>query len=285
MKNFLSGILIFAIFIAACEKFNADSDLIFKIGDDLKYSYQDFELYDSSTHILYFRTNHPEFETMKQEEFAFCNNRDKIFEGSFWPAYSFYIPDGIIIFTTPLLYPNYSLRFEYRYPNKKDPINDPHLISTLKDHGLLHSGLSVLIDSIVITRTQLTFSFTVINSDLSNLLILDIDKMGPYLYHYFTNGLVIRDLSYNEVFLANIELREPFPRNGWEADWLTQLDSGDSIKFTINYTIDSPLNPGEYVAAFSFPELGHHLTRDQLIQGSARIWLGSDRVNKRIIIY
>jgi len=195
------------------------------------------------------------------------------------------LPSQVVISTPILFYPNYSLRFEYLFSDDTHKINNTRLINAFKDYGLLHSGLSVLIDSILLTGTQLNFSFTIINSDLSNLLILDIDKMGPGLFHYFTNGLMIRDLSYNVVFSSNIEHQEPSPGNIWEAGWMTQIESGGSRQFTIDYTIDSSLNPGEYEAGFEFPGLGNRVKRNQLIQGNARIWLGSVRATRRIIIY
>ena len=39
-----------------------DPEVFFKIGSALNYKYSDLELYDSSAHILYFKTNHSEFD-------------------------------------------------------------------------------------------------------------------------------------------------------------------------------------------------------------------------------
>jgi hypothetical protein len=166
----------------------------------------------------------------------------------------------------------------------KDPRNDPRFISALKDHNLLHSGLSVSINSINMVGTQLTFKFTVTNQDESDLLILDLEKTGPNLFHYFTNGLSIRKLTYEEVFSSQIAPQTPSPWNSWKTDWLSELKSGDTRHFTINYTINSPLNPGEYNALFEFPGLTYGVTKDQLFQDNNRIWIGDIFVTKKIII-
>jgi len=43
MKGYLLIVLIFAIGLTSCEEFNSDTDgdFLFKIGDDLEYSYND----------------------------------------------------------------------------------------------------------------------------------------------------------------------------------------------------------------------------------------------------
>jgi hypothetical protein len=55
------------------------------------------------------------------------------------------------------------------------------------------------------------------------------------------------------------------------------------MTFTIHDTIDTPLNPGEYWANFRFPGLAYQVSKDQLYQGDARIWLGDVQVSKRIV--
>jgi hypothetical protein len=158
------------------------------------------------------------------------------------------------------------------------------MIDILNRHDLLHSGLAISSSSVEITGTQLTFRFTITNKDQSDLMIIDINKTGPNLFHYFTNGLFIYDLSHNEVFSSNIQHLAPDPWNSWNINWLSQLKSGDSKEYTINYTINNPLNPGEYDINFEFPGLASQVPKDQLKQGNSRIWLGDIPHNKSIII-
>jgi hypothetical protein len=115
-------------------------------------------------------------------------------------------------------------------------------------------------------------------------MIIDLDKTGPNLFHYFTNGLFIYDLTHKEVFSSNIQHQAPDPWNSWKIDWLSELKSGDSKEYTINYSINNPLNPGEYDTTFEFPGLAYQVTKDQLYQGNSRIWLGDISLNKRLTI-
>ena len=136
----------------------------------------------------------------------------------------------------------------------------------------------------VLFKKVLTFKFTVTNQDISDLLILDLDKTGPNLFHFFTNGLSLRKLSYEEVFSSQITPQIPSPQNSWKTDWLSKLKSGDSRQFTVNYSINSLINPGDYNASFEFPGLTHGVTKDQLFQDNIRIWIGDIFVNKKIAV-
>lgn len=284
MKNALNIILLLVSLLISCEKQKNDPDLTFKIGDNLEYTCEDFELYDSSTHILYFKTYHPEFDDQTTAEWAFYDGKEKIFEGVFWPGFMCSFPTKPFISTMPSFYQNYTLRFQYLFTPNTDLLNDSRLISTFKKCGLLHSGLSVLIDNITISDDQLIFSFTVTNKDKSDLLILDPDKMGPGLFHYFTNGLSIWEPDQGMVYSGIIEHGAPSPGNNWEIDWLSKLKSGESKQFTITYTIENLINSGEYNAIFRFPGLSYHISKEELFQGDSRIWLGDILSAKKITI-
>jgi len=267
--------------LTSCEKL--DNEVFFKIGSGQEYKFSDIELYDTSTNILYFKRVHEYFKDIYENTFTFLDNGQIIYQGSFVPGYSSYIPNGPFIMSPPM-YGNFALKIENFIPGKQDIRKDPKMIDILNKHNLLHSGLAISSSSIEITETELTFKFTVINQDQSDLMIIDLDKTGPNLFHYFTNGLYIYDLAHNEVFSSTIQHQAPDPWNSWKIEWLSELKSGDSKEFTITYTINSPLNPGEYDTTFEFPGLAYQVTKDQLYQRNSRIWLGDIALNKRITI-
>jgi hypothetical protein len=282
MKNLpLIGLLALLI-LTSCEK--TDNEVFFKIGNKLEYKFSDIELYDTSTHILYFKNVHAEFNSIETNTFTFKADGENIYSGAFWPAYSSSMPSEPFISTAPFLYGNYALEIQKGFSDKTDIRNDPRLIAILNDHNLLHSGLAISASSIEITGTNLTFKFTVTNHDQSDLMIIDPDKTGPNLFHYFTNGLYINDMNHGEVFSSNIEPQTPDPWNSWNLDWLSELKAGESKQFIINYTINTPLNKGEYYATFGFPGLSFQVTKDQLLQSGNRIFLGDIQVAKKITI-
>lgn len=287
MKKFLLiGTAIILAFTSCENRISNPDEYLFKADNGLEYKYSDCELYDSSTHILYLKTIHPEFNNEISSGFSLFANGEEIYKGVFWPMYSSSLPYGPYISSFSSFYPDFTIRIEHMTIDNKpsDPRNDPRIISALKDHNLLHSGLSVSINSINIVGAQLTFKFTVTNQDISDLLILDLDKTGPNLFHYFTNGLSLRKLTYEEVFSSQITPQIPSPQNSWKTDWLSKLKSGDSRQFTVNYSINSPINPGDYNASFEFPGLTHGVTKDQLFQDNIRIWIGDIFVNKKIAV-
>ncbi|MCX6221478.1 MAG: hypothetical protein NTZ69_10870 [Bacteroidia bacterium] len=280
-KSLLFGLIVL-LMMTSCKKL--ENEVFFKIGGGYEYKFSDIELYDSSTHILYFKNVQYEFKDILASSFAFMDDGGLIYQGSFVPGYSSSIPNGPFIMSAPLMYGNYALRILNWHSDKTDIRNDPRMIDILKQHDLLHPGLVISSSSIVISGTQLTFKFTVTNQDQSDLMIIDFDKTGPNLFHYFTNGLSIYDLGHNEVFSGNIQHLAPDPWNSWKSEWLSELKSGDSKQFTINYAINNPISPGEYDTTFEFPGLAYQVTKEQLYQGNSRIWLGDISLNKRITI-
>lgn len=263
---------------------STDIDVILKIGADISFGYDDIELYDSSTHIFYFKTTHPEFDKIKQLQFQFYVKGDTIYKGDFWPTYFSSHPSGPYITNYPLLYQNYALRIDLRESSDPDPRNDPRLIQALKDHNLLHSGLILEISSIVYTSSQITFSFKVTNYDRSELLILDPEKMGLSLFHYFTNGLIIRNIPWTTITTIKIPYQTPSPYNGWYADWLYKISPQETKTYVFKYPVSSPLSPGEYVVSFEYPGLTFQVSKDQLYQNSIRIWLGDLVGSKKFVI-
>ncbi len=290
MKNInTSGVLVVLLgiscMLSSCEKpvELKDHEVFFKIGNEYAYRFDDITLYDSSTHIIYFKEAQSVFSVFLQDRFDFFDNGDTIYSGIFSPGYSSSIPAGPFI-PSPSMYGDYALRIELWFENIPDVRNSPRLIEILKEHNLLHSGLSGTVDFLRITDNQLSFGFTIANNDLTDLLIIDINKTGPELYHYFTNGLYLRDQDHHEVFSSTIEHLAPVPWNSWKPEWLSLLKSGESVSFTINYPIETPVNPGEYSVLFEFPGLAYQVTKDQLFQGNNRIWLGDITLRDRITI-
>lgn len=284
MKSLLVLLAFPLLFSTACEKI--DKDIFFKLGSGQEFTFSDIELYDTSTHILYFKKDQDYLEKMYENSFAFMNKGEIIYQGSFHPGYSSSMPIGPFIWSPPV-YGTYALKIDnWTNPNNPDVRKDPTLISILNQNNLLHSGLRISASSINIQGSQLTFKFTITNKDQTDLMIIDPNKTGLNLFHYFTNGLYIYDSSNNEVFTSAIQHQSPNPWDSWKIEWLSELKSGESAEFTIVYSIDNPLASGEYVTKFEFPGLGvgGQITEDQLYQGNSRIWLGEISTTKRVTI-
>ena len=110
------------------------------------------------------------------------------------------------------------------------------------------------------------------NLESDNLLYLDPDKMGLELFHYFTNGLIIRD-SQNS-YTYKLTTQKPEPWDSWAADWLTVINGNETKTISIIYNDFDFLPTGEYTASFSYPGLSHQIEKEELQQNIGRIWLG-----------
>lgn len=282
MKKFLGFGLVILFVLASCEK--DQNEVFFKISNGKEYKFRDIQLYDTSTHILYFKKVHTELSEIMNGAFTFLDDGATIYEGNVVAGYSSFFPNGPFIMS-PSMYGDYALKIENGRQDKPDVRNDSRVINLLNKHGLLHSGLAITSSSVEIAGTQLTFKLTVTNQDQSDLLILDLVKTGPNLFHYFTNGLSIYDSDHNEVFSSTIQHQAPDPWNSFKTDWLSELKSGDSKEYIMIYTINNLIIPGEYNIKFSFPGLSYQVAKDQLFQGSSRIWLGGILFKQRITIH
>jgi|WetSurSiteA1Bulk_404760.scaffolds.fasta_scaffold00937_1 hypothetical protein len=260
------------------------SETFFTIGDNFIYDYSDIGLYDSSTHIIYFKEIHPEFDKIRQLSFVCYDEGDSIYQGEFWPSYLSSLPSGSYVSNSPFFYQNYALRIDYLESTNPDLRNDPRIIKSLKDRELLHSGLTGTIQAIEIGSSIARLTFVVTNMDKSALLILDPDKMGHKLFHYFTNGLYLRNLATNNIIASKLEYQAPVPSNGWKKEWLTELSPGESASFVFVYSFDKVIGPGNYRAWFDYPGLSSQVDIDEVFQASGRIWLGDITAAKNIAI-
>jgi len=283
MKNcIISCMMAFAI-LTSCEKVGRDA--IFVINEKIEFTADDISLYDTSAHILYLTRNHSELDNIERGTFAFYDRGEPVFSGEFWPGYLSSSPSGPVIMTFPMSLQRYALKIESWFDDQNSTLNNSRLTNLLERHNLLHSGLAVSAVSASVAGPELIFSFTLTNMDETDLLILDPEKTGPGLFRFYTNGLYLYGPdSNNEVFADNIQHSAPDPWNSWSMDWLTLLGSGESKVFTFSYTIQTPLQPGEYRASFGYPGLSFQVSRDELFQDGARVWLGGIKINQVITI-
>jgi hypothetical protein len=282
MKKIVPFFIFILIILSSCEK--TSRDVIFKINDDHEYKYSDIEMYDSSAHILYFKNEHPEFRSIEKGTFTFLDEGETVYTGYIWPSYSSLGPKSPFIMA-PLHTNAYTLTIQSWVPAESDVRNNPRIMSVFSRYNLLHNGLSVTSGSVETGGAgQLVFHFTVKNFDKSDLRIIDINKTGPNLFHYFTNGLYIYDSEDNEVFTSTINVQQADPWDSWSDNWLSTIKTGESKDFTITYPLNKTIGPGDYRISFMFPGFSYQISRDQLYQGDSRIWMGSVSFRKHIAI-
>ena len=133
-KSLLIGTVIILILVS-CEKVSINQkQYLFKTNNGIEYKYSDFELYDSSTHILYLKTKHPVFNNENSSTFSLLADGEEIYNGVFWPPSSSSLPNGPYI-SSSSFYPDFVIRIENMTLDNEpiDPRNDPRIITALEE--------------------------------------------------------------------------------------------------------------------------------------------------------
>ena len=155
----------------------------------------------------------------------------------------------------------------------------------MKRFNQFHAGLSCEIKSVqYLSTNDVKVELILKNNDSFNYYYLDPDKMGINLFHYFTNGLFIRDFSSHESYTNKTEHTQPEPWNSWKNDWLSIINGNESKTIVIAYNDFEEVLPGEYNATFEFPGLHYQVEKEDIVQSNGQIWLGEIKMIKEIVI-
>lgn len=278
-----------------CENNENNSDSRIKggfsliINDSITYNSNSIEFYDLSSHLIYLE-NGNSFAFSDHGKFSVLIGTDEIYSGNMHPRFSSSIPVGPYIPCSPTFYNDYIIPvgFNQFVDNKKssndDLRNDPRIIETLKKYNQLKKGLSSKILSIQkIFGNSIKITLELNNLDSENLLILDPDKMGAELFHYYTNGLILKDAQ-NNTYSHNLTIEKPESNDLWKRDWLSAITGHQAKTISIVYNDFDFLPKGEYTAKFNFPGLRSQVEKNELYQHNGRIWLGKLNISKTINI-
>ncbi|MFB6320878.1 hypothetical protein [Saccharicrinis sp. FJH54] len=276
-----------------CEENEIDIDNEIKggfnitINDSILYNHNSIDFYDISSHLVYLKADN-NFIFSTHGSFSVQVDSELIYTGQIIPGYSSYWPSGPIIQCAPTFYGEYIIPIGF-FPSvdstgrlKEDPRNDARIIEALKKNNQYKNGLSSEIHSIQkLSENKVQITIQLTNLDTGNILYLDPDRMGLELFHYFTNGLTIRD-SQNKYYTHKLTIEKPDPWDLWDINWLSVLKSNETKIITVTYNDFDTLTPGEYTCWFNYPGLTSQIEKEELQQDSGRIWLGK-LTNTKII--
>ncbi len=251
-------------------------------------NHHDIEYYAYSVHLVYFKDHVSFAEDIVESGFnAVYAGGEKIYMVERMNAYDSYLPGGPMVWNQSM-YEDYVMQIDLlrpRHPDDPvDPRLDPRVEEALKKYSQFHAGLAC---EIVAVRSSepghVGLELELKNEDSFDYCFLDPDKMGPGLFHYYTNGLTLRDVSM-ESFTHQTEVIHPDPWDSWDTAWLSVIESGETVSRTISYTDFDPLPPGAYTALFRFPGLCHNVQKEDLEQTGGRLWLGDLDLQQLLIV-
>ena len=116
----------------------------------------------------------------------------------------------------------------------------------MKKYSQYRDGLSFEIRSMTKSDGKIIMNAELYNPDTFDHYYLDPDKMGRGLYHYFANGLYLRDHKY---YTHHKTIIHPEPRsswNSWSKEWLSLIKSEERKKISLMYDHFKEIPQGEY---------------------------------------
>ena len=288
-----TALILLFILLSACEK---ETDLADRLprssieltdgyclvaGEQVVVNHWGISHYDYGAHLLYLK-EHVSVGALLEEttSFTLFADGEEIYTIATQPGYSSsFPPPGPFIWTFPTFYEDYIFPIDESplftgmvNADDDDSREDPRIVKALKKYGQYREGLHCEILSLNYSapdrvRLQLKLS----NRDEVNYYYLDPEEMGMGLFHYFTNGLSLRNDE--ESYSNHVEHIQPVPWDSWDMDWMSLLTGGSSVTITLEYRNFDTVPAGSYRALFRFPGLSH-VKRDQLAQRRGQIWLG-----------
>ncbi len=187
------------------------------------------------------------------------------------------------------LYPLDVIYSEWQWLYRDNPQDDPIIKEALVAAGLYHGGISVKFDPTDINALRvienadtatLSYQYTLTNIDEDDLYVLDPDKMGSDLFHYFTHGPVLKNLTTNNIYDADKRKRITLPSpEFWLPEWYSKIDTGRSMKRTVLLKGYSHFANGEYIVEFRFGAKKDGMEKEAREIADGRYWLGPTRSN------
>ena len=298
MKKTLTFLIFITVALISCEKDEFDLHGELKDGfcivanDKVVLDHNDFEYYDYSTHLIYMKNSKSFVDDIESiGEFKIFADKKEIYTGQTVPGFHSFLPTGPIISTHPSGYGDYIVPIEFIQiidtlgnvtPDLRE---DTRIIEALKKYNQFHSGLSCEINSVqYLSPNDVIVELNLKNNDSFSYYYLDPDKMGINLFHYFTNGLFIKNFASHESYTHETEHIQPDPWNSWNIDWLSIINGNESKTITIHYDNFEQVPSGAYKATFEFPGLRFQVEKDELVQNNGQIWLGEINMIKDITI-
>ncbi len=251
---------------------------------------RDIEFYDFSSHCIYLKMDKsyffPDYKSIFELPFSWIEKPYVVVAGK-KIRYVGYIQSALytkIPWPFPDIsdieiryYPSDILHLDWDFAFTIDKRNNEYVKKSLKDLNLLHEGLTVTIDSLWIDNsdtTSIRYQITIKNNEKDNLYVLDSDKMGTGLFHYFTNGPMLYNAN-NNTFYESIykTIVKPNPYNYYDINWFTKINAGKSLTRNIALRGYSRLPKGEYHCELTFNNPVNINKKDRLLF-DGRYWIG-----------
>ena len=265
----------------------------------------DIDFYDFSCHIAYLKQDKYHFFPPLENKLFPISWWDKpfmviadgqrryvgLFKGSIssgvdWPLPKIDDEQNLISNSNDLLFISWAWFYN---GTLNDSRQDIEVKKALGKANILHNGITLKLKKIIFDNNADTasveYTYTILNLDQENLYVIDPDKMGPGLFHYYNNGPVFQNV--DEPNLRESTLKKviaPQSNDFWSRDWFTKIYSGDSITRTVNLKGYPFFPSGIYYCELSF-QCVKQIQKSQRTLSDGRYWLGPTKSNVLTLQY
>lgn len=263
----------------------------FELQPDAWISDKDIEFYDWSSHLIYLKKDKSSFfpsvngqlsipDSWAFKPFVFASKDKKFLAGYFQPVSTLEMWPfaNMLDFDLEHYYPDDIVYLDWPFFPAEDRRQNEEMKAYLKSINLLHEGIKLTVDSLFITNNSDTatirYNFTIRNMDSDNLYVLDPDKMGTSLYHYFTNGIVF--YNDNEIIIYESRYKktiQPDPFDSYDSKWFTKIESGKTISRSVVLKGYPHLPSGLYYFKLNFGS-PINISRQNRQLSDGRYWIG-----------
>ena len=297
----------FALYLPADPDLKVDSILLadprtIALRDRPLLQAQDVRFYDYSAHCLYLKRSQRDILPYEQAGHPFFTsswcNRPFIMQADGESRYIGYFHCGLLFDLWPV--PSISDLENNRYPDdvlcidwdwfflsEQDTRFDDMVREAIVSEGLFHGGLSLRLDAVSVPvnadTATVRYTFTLTNEDRDDLLVLDPDKRGSSLFHYFMNGIVLQHLGTGLVYRDDLKVFESIPELGyWSPAWFTRIPSGGSMQRQVDLKGYARFPAGDYRYQFNFMNPRYIDASANIVDGG-RYWLGEIPSNTGVL--
>ncbi len=243
----------------------------------------DISFYDCSSHCIYLNKSKSDVFikedtfSMNDQPFVVVAMNRRCYTGSFHSGASSLAPTKPYIDEIGIqFYPEDVLHISRGWSDNADARNSSFVKYDLTSKNKLHEGLLLqLLDVKILSNSDtatVQYTYSLINKDTDDLYVLDPDRMGSSLFHYFTNGI---DFTGNgHIYYSEYKKTEqPEPFDSWASEWFTKIKSGSAIKRTVTLKGYPHITEGTYVCSFGF-SAPPRIDKSSRTLPDGRYWLG-----------
>ncbi len=258
---------------------------------------EDVQFYDFSSHCIYLKEDKRHFfatdtgrffvfdPVLMDRPFVVVASGERCYVGSLRSGLLSTMPPGPYIDELDVgFYPVDVLHISMFPGSEADVRGDGRIKDALVSLGLYRGGISLDLEGVRVLEnadtSTIEYRFRIANIDQEDLCVIDPDKMGSELFHYFTNGVVLH--GNNRLYQSDYKKVKP-PATSWDPTWFVGIPAGSFIERTVTLKGYPAISPGSYSCQFTFD--GPKVRKEDRYLAGGRIWLGNVVSNRIGIVF